>query len=77
MALPHGVLERVDDASEPGNQVGVEPIVLERGKQERARRLRGVDSAADKCCRDETGQVKFTLEYRYHATRRKANVELG
>ena len=77
MALPHGVLERVDDVAEPGNQVGVEPIVLERGKQERARRLRGVDSAADKRCRDETGQVKFTLEYRYHATRRTANVELS
>ena len=47
MALPHGVLERVDD------------------------------SAADKRCRDETGQVKFTLEHRYHATRRTANVELS
>ena len=76
-ALPDGVLERVDDVAEPGNQVGVEPIVLERGKQERARRLRGVDSAADKRCRDETGQVKFTLEHRYHATRRTANVELS
>ena len=77
VALPHGVLERIDDIAEPRDQVGVEPIVLERGKQERARRLRGVDSAADKRCRDETGQVKFTLEHRYHATRRTANVELS
>ena len=76
-ALPHGVLERVDDVAEPRDQVGVEPIVLERGKQERAGHLRSVDSAADKRCRDETGQVKFTLEHRHHATRRTANVELS
>ena len=62
-ALPNSVLERVDDAAKPRDQVGVEPIVLERGKQERTGRLRSVDSAADKRCRDETGQVKFTLEH--------------
>ena len=77
LAKAHRLLERVDDALEAGDLVGIAPIALERGPEKLIRLLGRVDAARGKRRGDEPGKGKIVLKPPDRRRVGRLDVELG
>ena len=62
VAAADGGLQRIGGLGQPGDDVGVAPVALQRRREETVRGFRGVDAARNERGRDEVRHVQLALQ---------------